>query len=73
MWDSGGQSYWRISSLLFLSLVLEDLTIPASQRAKPFPTLGCKKPQRGAHSGHHSGAHPFCSASSQEGGPQDCR
>lgn len=34
-----GQGYCRTCSLLFLSLVREELTFLASQRAKPFPGL----------------------------------
>lgn len=38
-----GRSSQRASSLLFLSLVQEDLTFLASQGARPFPILGCTK------------------------------
>lgn len=71
MRDSQGQGR-RTSSLLFLSLVWEDLMFPASQRAKPFPTWAAKKPQGGVHLGHPSGACLFCPTSPWEGGPQGC-
>ena len=55
MRDSQGQGYRRTSSLLFLSLVCEDLRFLASQRAKAFPTPGCQQPQGGTHSSGHRG------------------